>query len=75
VGELLSINFESGTLYATLAGFILAELGKIPEAGDAVFYEGYLFVVAEMQRFRIQMVRIQQMDPELEEEAAQINDD
>jgi putative hemolysin len=74
VGELLDIKFESGTLYATLAGFILAELGKIPEVGDAVFYEGYSFVVDDMERFRIQMVRIHCVDPELVHEAAPIND-
>jgi putative hemolysin len=57
--DLLGITFEPGGVYTTLTGFILAELGKIPEVGDSVAYEGYCFVVEAMERFRIQMVRIQ----------------
>ena len=75
VGELLEIEFNPGTLYTTLGGFILSELGKIPEKGDAVFYEGYSFIVETMERFRILMVRIQCVDPELGEETEQIHDD
>ena len=32
VGELLDIDFQSNGIYTTLAGFILASLGKIPQA-------------------------------------------
>jgi putative hemolysin len=58
VGELLDLNFEPGGVYTTLAGFIMAELGEIPRVGDAVHYAGYRFVVDEMERFRIQTVRV-----------------
>ena len=74
VSELLGISFEPGGEYTTLAGFIMAELGKIPVEGDSVIYGGYCFVVVEMDRFRIQMVRIQCVDPDLKE-APQIDDD
>jgi putative hemolysin len=67
VGELLGIKFESGSVFTTLAGFIMAELGRIPEEGDVVFYEGYTFSVEAMERFRIQMVRIQRTEPDFEE--------
>jgi len=45
VGELLGINFEPGGVYTTLAGFLMSELGKIPEEGESVVHEGYYFVV------------------------------
>jgi putative hemolysin len=62
VGELLEIDFEAGSLYSTLAGFILSALGEIPEEGDSVVYKGYHFTVEAMERFRIQMVRIQNIE-------------
>jgi CBS domain containing-hemolysin-like protein len=40
----------------------MSELGKIPDEGDSVIYKGYNFVVDAMDRFRIQMVRIQCTD-------------
>ena len=36
--------------------------GRFPEEGDAVNYKGYNFVVEAMERFRIQMVRIQRIE-------------
>jgi len=64
VGELLGIAFTPGGVYTTLAGFIMAELGRIPQEGDSLTYEGYSFKVETMERFRIQMVRIQRFPPE-----------
>ena len=64
VGNLLGINFEPGGVYTTLAGFIMAELGEIPKEGDSVAFQGYCFVVESMERFRIQTVRVQCLDPE-----------
>lgn len=40
----------------------MAELGEIPEEGNSVNYKGYDFVVETMERFRIQMVRIQRIE-------------
>jgi putative hemolysin len=58
VGKLLGITFKPGGVYTTLAGFIMAELGKIPQVGDAVDYVGHRFVVEEMERFRVVTVRV-----------------
>lgn len=44
--------------YETIAGFVLAELGHIPEPGEAVAYEGWLFRVAELDRRRISFVDV-----------------
>lgn len=64
VGELLGVNFEPGGVYVTLAGFIMAQLGRIPKVGDDVVFFGYRFSVERMERFRVQMVRIQCIDVE-----------
>ena len=43
----------------TLAGFLLARLGKIPRGGEVVEYEGRRFTVVEMNGNRISRVRIE----------------
>lgn len=48
---------EGGT--ETLAGFLLARLGKIPRGGETIEYEGRRFTVLEMNRLRISRVRIE----------------
>ncbi len=60
-GDLLGIQFETGGVYTTLAGFILAELGEIPKVGDRLSYEGYSFMVESMEGFRIVSVRVQRL--------------
>ena len=44
--------------YETLAGFLLARLGHIPVAGELVVEEGYEFTVVEVERHRIEQVRV-----------------
>jgi putative hemolysin len=60
-GNLLEINFEPGGMYTTLAGFIMAELGGIPEIGDQIRYKGYSFQVEDMEGFRITSIRVQRL--------------
>ena len=43
----------------TLAGFLLTQLGHIPEAGESVDFEGRRYTVAEMSGHRISRVRIE----------------
>jgi CBS domain containing-hemolysin-like protein len=43
----------------TLAGFLLAQLGHLPEAGESVEFGGRRFVVAEMAGRRIARVRVE----------------
>jgi CBS domain containing-hemolysin-like protein len=43
----------------TLAGFLLARLGKIPQGGETVDYEGRRLTVLEMHGRRISKVRIE----------------
>ncbi|HZD48201.1 MAG TPA: hemolysin family protein [Silvibacterium sp.] len=54
----------------TLAGFLLAQLGKIPLAGEVVEYEGRRFTVVEMSGNRISRVRIEKLDEQANEPGA-----
>ena len=44
--------------YETLAGFVLAELGRIPDVGDVVGLDGWTIEVAEMDRRRVAELRL-----------------
>jgi CBS domain containing-hemolysin-like protein len=44
--------------YETLAGFIMARLGHIPVEGETVEEHGWKFTVVEVQRRRIEQVRV-----------------
>ena len=47
----------------TLAGFLLTRLGRIPEGGESVEFEGRRLTVLEMSGKRISKVRIEQQAP------------
>jgi putative hemolysin len=57
----------------TLAGFLLARLGRIPRGGETVEYEGRRFTVVEMNGNRISRVRIEKAGQESSERAAMEN--
>jgi len=57
----LQLPHDAG--FETLAGFVLARLQKIPNAGDAFEYEGHRFSVEEMDGLRIAKVRIEKLAP------------
>ncbi|MFJ8578875.1 hemolysin family protein [Micromonospora sp. NPDC093277] len=44
--------------YETLAGFLMARLGHIPAPGESVEEGGYEFTVVEVDRHRIEQVRV-----------------
>jgi putative hemolysin len=48
----------------TLAGFLLAHLGHLPEPGESVAFEGRRFIVAEMAGRRIARVRVETIAPD-----------
>jgi putative hemolysin len=49
--------------YATLGGFLLAQLGVIPGGGESFEYDGYRFTVVEMDRRRVARVKLQRIVP------------
>jgi CBS domain containing-hemolysin-like protein len=50
----------------TLAGFLLARLGHIPQAGESVACEGRRLTVVEMDRRRIAKIRVEPVEEEAE---------
>ncbi len=44
--------------YETLAGFVLDQLGRIPQAGTLVEFDGWQFEVVAMDRLRVASVRV-----------------
>lgn len=69
VEELLKVDFPTED-YDTLSGFIIGQLGFIPEPGDHPFieYENYLFEVEEISERRIVKVKVSIMEEEKEEQ-------
>ncbi len=55
----IEIPTEAG--FETLAGFLLFRLGRIPQAGESLEYEGRRYTVLEMERNRIARVRIEKV--------------
>jgi magnesium and cobalt exporter, CNNM family len=47
--------------YETLAGFMLAQLGSIPQGGEGFVFEGRRFTVSEMDGRRVAKVKIEKL--------------
>jgi putative hemolysin len=57
IKELTAIELPEGH-FNTLAGFVISQLGRAPEAGDSVEALGHHFTVTEMDGRRVARVRI-----------------
>ena len=57
INDQLSLNLPEGD-YQTLAGFMLAQLGRIPEIGDTVEYNNLSITVKAMDSVRINQVEL-----------------
>jgi putative hemolysin len=61
----LALGFDSlpdEESYHTLAGFILTQLGRVPEEGEAVVYGGWRFEVVDMDGRRIDKVLVRRTE-------------
>ena len=66
----MGLNLPKGE-YETIAGFVLSNLGKIPETGEQFQYENLLFKIDKMDNFRIDSILIRKKlitNPEIEPE-------
>jgi putative hemolysin len=59
--DLVDVEFPEGE-YDTVAGFILARLGRIPKVGDWVPFDHLRLVVSEMDGVKIERVRLVRAD-------------
>ncbi|MBE6007895.1 MAG: HlyC/CorC family transporter [Lachnospiraceae bacterium] len=57
VNEMIGTNIESED-FDTIGGFVIGVLGTFPEAGETVEYDGIRFVVEEIDKNRIEKLRI-----------------
>ena len=64
LGTQLHWTFPREAGVETLAGFLLTQLGHLPDAGESVEYKGRRLVVAEMAGRRIARVRVETIAPE-----------
>jgi CBS domain containing-hemolysin-like protein len=55
------IELPSDDGYETLAGFLLFELGDLPQVGTQVKHEKLRFTVMEMERNRIARVQVERL--------------
>ena len=56
-----SISLPEDPAYATVGGFVMAQLGFIPRGGESFEYGGYRFSVVEMDGRRVARVKIQRL--------------
>jgi magnesium and cobalt exporter, CNNM family len=56
--DLLKVSFEGDLPFDTVAGIILHKLGRFPEKGEEVEWEGYLFVSEEIAKNAVTRVRV-----------------
>ncbi len=66
IGVALGLQFDEDGDYDTLAGFLIDELGHIPETGEAVYHGGMRFEVEQADGRRVISVVATPVDPELE---------
>jgi len=52
----VQLTFPKDRDYETLAGFILDEIGHIPEVGEVLSYEDWTFEIVDMDGRRIDKV-------------------
>ncbi len=60
----LDLNIPMSEAYTTIAGFLMAEAGRILEEGETVPYNGHIFRVEKAAKRRILTVRMERTEPE-----------
>lgn len=57
------LPFEESPDYLTLAGFVLAQLKRIPRGGERVEYNGYRLTIVDMEGRRIVRIKLEETKP------------
>jgi len=60
--------------YDTLGGFLIEQLGRLPEKGDEIKYASLLFTIMEVREQRVHKVRVVKQESEVSEEDDIISD-
>ena len=69
VADAIELGFPltDGDDYETVAGWMMDELDTLPQKGEVLEVENYIFTVQSVRRHRIAMIRVVQVEPEAEE--------
>jgi putative hemolysin len=70
LNRLMGLNLPENTGYATLGGFVLATLGRIPEPGATFEQNGVKYTILEAEPQRVKRIRIEQVPQPVEAESA-----
>jgi putative hemolysin len=62
--ERLALPVQESSDYQTLAGLLLARLGRIPKGGESVMEQGYIFTVVDMEGPRIARIKVERRPAE-----------
>src|SRR5699024_2442708 len=57
VHDRIGAPVPDGSSYETVGGWIMAQLGRVPEVGDAVDIDGWRVIVADMESRRVDRLR------------------
>jgi CBS domain containing-hemolysin-like protein len=68
IAEHFSVNLPEGE-FDTLGGFLIDQLGRLPEAGDKIQYGPLLFEITRVHQQRIERVRIARIEEKTADEA------
>jgi putative hemolysin len=63
LADLLEIHLAEDLPYDTLAGLILDKLGRFPEKGEKLEWQGFLLTCEEVKQTSIVKVRIKKIEP------------
>ena len=63
LGTQLGWTFPREAGVETLAGFLLAQLGHLPVAGESITHSGRLYIVEQMAGHRIARIRVETLAP------------
>ncbi|CAL9389688.1 hypothetical protein SUDANB95_01226 [Actinosynnema sp. ALI-1.44] len=64
VAEATGFRMPEGD-YETLAGLVLARLGRIPDVGDEIRVDGWRITVVQMDKHRVAELRVSRAEPEV----------
>ncbi len=70
VAQKLGFELPEEYDYDTVSGFVMANLGKVPEKGDEFEYAGFKFIVGDVDKNRVKEVIVKVPSRELEAEVS-----
>lgn len=68
VADRIGAEIPEGATYETVGGFVMAQVGRVPEVGDEVELDGWRLRVLSMDRRRVDRVRLTPVVAEAAEE-------